>query len=148
MEHELDGVLRVATREEVGNLISHRRDVERQLKGQPFWQLEMYLESARDEADKADIAWVIERRKLQIKQYAQQLSLKAELFDGAALTVAGAVVYVGHLVPKYFSASQSDPITLVSATLAGVVWGVLKVSAYFMRSKAKRMLVAIGGDKA
>lgn len=128
-------------RQEAGELIARRLDMERELKLSPLWRLEAALEVV-DGPAKADLAWVIERRKRSVRRRSAQLLARAKLFEGASLPIAGASAVLGQLVAPFVQ--RADLVGLAAALVGGIAWAGLRFGAYLLEVEAREMATAIG----
>lgn len=140
---EREGRFLVTLRQEAGELIARRLEIEGQLRPTPLWRLEASLDVLEEGSQaRRDLAWVIERRKQAVRRRCALLLARADLFEGASLPFAGAATILGHLAAPFIG--NASFVSLFAALVGGFGWIALRWIAYSLKTEAKAMAAAIG----
>ena len=125
-------------------VLARRKRLLRELQGVQIQLLEVLEEIEQDAAYKADITWVINRRKRRVRLQIRTFEALAASFESSALPIAGAAALASSLAGNVAGVPPTSLLYGIGALLSATSWVVLKVMSLRFKVRADSLKSGVG----
>ena len=125
-------------------IINRRKALQAETATLQIQQIAVLVEVEMDPERKADLAWVLDRRKRKVRLHIKELGIAADAMESSCIPVAGGTLVGFKLFIDAIGAQANSPLYIIGSVMAAVVWAVLKLNAVRMKSKAQTLTTGIG----
>lgn len=126
------------------DILARRKRLLREQQGMQIQLLEVLEEIEQEGVQKADLTWVINRRKRRVRLQIRTFDALSASFESSALPIAGAAALAASLAGTVAGVPPNSLLYGIGALTSAALWVVCKVMALRFKVRADSLRSGVG----